>query len=162
MYGPAAGPALRRVAAADSVALAALIQPFDGLVGRCHQRDRLGFGAARRPPGDGGALHLIDGAAAEPAVGVVVVRDRHVAAAQAEAGGAFPFVFEAVDTLELDRAERVDKQPEHAAPADGGELEWVADERDPPALHVGELCQLGELRGRDHARLVDDHRRADR
>ena len=86
-------------------------------------------------------------------------RRRDVASAELEAGVSFPLVFEAVDGVELDRAERVDQETEHAASADGGELERVADEGEAPALQVGEVGQLGELVGRHHAGFVDDHRR---
>ena len=81
--------------------------------------------------------------------------DVDVTAAQSKAGFAFPVVVEAVDPLELDRTEGVDEQAEHAAAADRRELLRVTDEHDPPALDVGEVGQLGELGGRQHAGLVD-------
>ena len=93
---------------------------------------------------------------------VVDLADLDVTAPQSEAGVAFPVVVEAVDAVELDGAERVDEQSEHAAAADGGELQRVADERDPPALHVGEVGQFGELGGGHHPGLVDDDGRPDR
>ncbi len=67
-----------------------------------------------------------------------------------------------MDTVEFDRAECVDEQSEHAAAADGGELQRVADQRDPPAFQVGQIGEFGEFGGRHHAGLVDDHRGADR
>ena len=97
----------------------------------------------------------------QPAVVVVDVGDVDVAAAQPEAGVAFPVVREAVDPVELDGVEGVDQQPEHAAPADGGELQRVTDQRDPPAPDVGQVGQLGELGGGHHPGFVDDDRGTD-
>jgi hypothetical protein len=45
--------------------------------------------------------------------------DVDVAAAESEAGVAFPCIDEAVDAVELDRAECVHGEAEHAASADG-------------------------------------------
>ncbi len=91
---------------------------------------------------------------------VVEVDDVDVAAAESETGVAFPCMREAVDAVELDRAERVDGEAEHAASADSRELLWITDEHDTPGALVGERCEFRELGGGDHARLVDDHRRS--
>ncbi|MFT7600436.1 MAG: hypothetical protein ACI8TP_003378 [Acidimicrobiales bacterium] len=72
---------------------------------------------------------------------------------------ALPRVVEAADRIEFDASVCVEKVLEHAAPSDGGELHRVANERDPPMLLVGEVC---EVAGRDHPCLIDDQGRAGR
>ena len=141
--------------------LGALVEPVDGFVGGGHQRDGL-TGVAVRPPGvHRGAFHGVGGAAVQPAVLVVDVGDVEVTVAQAQAGVAFPRVVEAVDPVQLDGIEGVDQQPEHAAPADGGELQRVPDQHDPPAANVGQVGQLGQPGGGDHPGFVDDDGGAD-
>ena len=51
---------------------------------------------------------------------------------------------------------------EQAAPPDGLELAGVTHEGDTPAVPVGEVDEVVEGGGADHAGLVDDERRADR
>ncbi len=92
----------------------------------------------------------------EPTLVVVDLGNLDLATTEAEAGVAFPVVVEAVDSVEFDGVVRVDEQFEHAASADGGELERVADEDDAPLLLVGKRCEFGELRCRHHPGLVDD------
>ena len=97
----------------------------------------------------------------QPAVVLVDVGDVDVAVAEPEAGVAFPGLVEAVDPVQLDGVEGVDQQPEHAAPPDGGELQRVTDQRDPPAVDVGQVGQLRQPGGGDHAGFVDDDRGTD-
>ena len=91
---------------------------------------------------------------------VVEVEDVDVAAAESEAGVGFPCMREAVDAVELDRAERVDGEAEHAASADGRELQWITDKHDTPGALVGERGEFCEFGSGDHAGFVDDHRRS--
>jgi hypothetical protein len=67
--------------------------------------------AARRfPPAvDAGSLHLGNGAAVEPTVGLIDLGHRDIATAQAEAGLSFPFLVEPMGMIEFDRAEGVDQ-----------------------------------------------------
>src|SRR5207247_1581858 len=69
---------------------------------------------------------------------------------------------EAVQTGQLVHSAGGTQVVEQAAPAHSLELPWVADERQPPALAVGEFDQAMKRGGADHARLVRDERRADR
>jgi hypothetical protein len=91
---------------------------------------------------------------------VVQLGDVGVAAAQSEAGLAFPVVVESVDSVEFDSVVGVDEETEHAASADGRELHRIADEDDSPLLPIGERCELGELRRGGHSRFVDDEGRS--
>ena len=148
------------LAGVDADELGSFVEHGDDLVRRCHQQHLVAGLSVSPPRMDGVAFHLRGRAAAEALVRVVEVEDVDVAAAESEAGVAFPCIDEAVDAVELDRAERVDGEAEHAASADGRELLWITDEHDTPGALVGEGCEFGELGGGDHAGFVDDHRRS--
>ncbi len=143
----------------DAGPLTALVESFSGFVGRCHQQRLLASGAKFPPAIDAGSFHLRDRAAVEPAVGLIDLRNRDVTTSQTKAGLSFPFLVEPVGMVEFDCAEGVDEQTEHATASDSGELQWVADQREPPALQVREGSQLGELGRCHHRSLVHDHRR---
>ena len=114
--------------------MGALVEPVHGVVGRRHHGHRLGRrrGAATRRR-HRRSLHRLGVPPWRRPWRVVDVDDVEVAAAEAQAGVAFPVVGEAVDAVELDRAVGVDEVAEHAAAADGGELQRVADQHEPPA-----------------------------
>src|SRR5205823_14668591 len=61
---------------------------------------------------------------------------------------------------ELDAANGVDEVPEESGASDGGELERITDQRQAPALLVGEVEECSQLWCGDHGGLVDDHGRA--
>ena len=139
-----------------------MVEFVDGVVGRRHQqRSSTGF-SFDPPAGDRGGAHAVLGAAVDTAVVVVQLGDVGVAAAESEAGVAFPVVVEAVDSVEFDGVVGVDEQAEHAASADGGELHWVADQHDSPSPPVGERSEFGELGRGGHAGFVDDEGRPGR
>ena len=148
------------LAGVDANELDSFVEHGDGLVRRCHQQHLVAGLPVAPPRVDRIAFHLRGPPATEALVRVVVVENVDVAAAESEAGVAFPCVGEAVDAVELDRAERVDGEAEHAASADSRELQWITDEHDTPRALVGEGREFGELGGGDHAGLVDDHRRS--
>ena len=66
---------------------------------------------------------------------------------------------EPVDRVELDRPAGRGEFAEHAATADCLQLVGVTNQHQPPLLGVGEVGELVEVAGVDHAGLVDDHRR---
>jgi hypothetical protein len=71
-------------------------------------------------------------------------------------------VVETVDRVELDRPAGRAEFAEHAATPDRLELVGVTDQHQTPLLGVGQVCELVEVAGVDHAGLVDDHRRPHR
>ena len=75
---PAAGVDL---ACVDAGLLAALVEAFDGFVGRRHQQALVAGLASFPPRGDAGSFHLIQGAAVESAIGFVHLGDSDVTAA---------------------------------------------------------------------------------
>ena len=105
---------------------------------------------------------LIQGADAYPAVLLVEVEGARVALAQQQRRRSFPGLLEPVDPFEFDRPSGVAQFGEHAAPSDRLELAWVTDQGEPPIVGGGEFDQLVQARGAQHARLVDDQRRATR
>ena len=147
------------LALADADELAVVVEFVDGVVRRCHEECGPAGFSFEPPAGDRGGAHAVLGATMQPIMEVVELGDVGVAAAESEAGVAFPVVVEAVDSVEFDRVVGVDEEAEHAASADGGELHRIADEHDPPSLQVGERSEFGELRRGGHASFVDDQRR---
>ena len=126
------------LAGLDAVLLAALVQHRDGFVGGCHQQHVIA-GLTVLPPGvDGGSFHLSCRTAMQAIMRVVDLEDIDVALSETQACVAFPLVGEAVDAVEFDRPERVSEQPEHPAAADGGELQRVTDESDPPLATISQ------------------------
>ena len=85
-----------------------------------------------------------------------------VAVSQLQGRGGFPLVVEAVDRVELDGPAGRAEFAEHPATAHCLELVGVTNQHQPPLLGVGELGELVEVAGADHAGLVDDHRRPHR
>ena len=103
---------------------------------------------------------VVEGAGDDPAVGLVGVEGARVAVSQLQRGGGFPRVGEAVDAVELVDPAGGAQLGEQAAAPDGLQLAGVTDEREPPAVPVGEVDEAVEVGGAEHPGLVDDHRRA--
>ena len=114
-------------------------------------------------PGDGHAPEVVvKGAGHDSTVGLVGVQYSRVAGAQLHGGGRLPPLGEAVETGQfVDPAGRA-QLGEQPAPAHGLELARVTDERQPPAVPLGEVDETVQGRGADHAGLVDDKHRAGR
>jgi hypothetical protein len=113
------------------------------------------------PAGGGDVVDVFVERCGEDAVVVEVgVEAGGVAVSQFEGRGGFPVVVEPVDGVELDRASGGAQFGEHAATRDRVELVRVTDEREPPPVLVGEVGELVEVGGGEHAGLVDDDRRA--
>lgn len=51
-----------------------------------------------------------------------------------------------MDPAQLNRPEGFDEVTEHPRAADGGELERIADQGEPPTPALGQLDQLGHAR----------------
>ena len=132
------------------------VEDVDGAIGRGAEQHGLTVVAAVPPSVEGLSVHSSGGAAVETSVAVVDVGDGGVASAEAEGGGTFPVVREPVDSVEFNSTAGVGEVFEHAASADCGELQGVADEDNSPGSVVGEGGEAMELVGGDHPGFVDD------
>ena len=142
----------------EADALGELVEVSDGVGAVGHLRHCFAAVAGSLPCVDDLGFHLFVGSAVEAALSFVFGEDGGVAGSETEAGGAFPFVGEAVDLVEFCRPVEVDEMGEHASPADRSELAGVADEDDAPVVLVGETgkgCQFG---GGGGCGLVDNQR----
>ena len=96
----------------------------------------------------------------DPPVGDVGVCGFGPAGAQDEAGSSFPLMVEAAWGVERVAWEGVAPVGEHAAAPDSRQLFGIADGDEAPLAGLGEVNEAGEVGGRGHACLVEDHRRA--
>ena len=111
----------------------------------------------------GEVVDVLDERCREDAIMIQVgVEAGGVAVSQLQGRGRFPLVVETVDRVELDRPAGRAEFTEHPATPDRLELVGVTDQHQPPPLGVGQVCELVEVAGADHAGLVDDHRRPHR
>ncbi|MEJ7562023.1 MAG: hypothetical protein WKF45_05805 [Ilumatobacteraceae bacterium] len=140
----------------DAESLCPPVEPIDSLVRRRHQQRPLGAVPAAPPFLNATALHLVAGSSVEAALLVVDDGDVGVATTEAKACLAFPVVGEAMDPVELCGVEPFDEMAEHAASPNGGELQRIADECEPPSLIIGKLSERSEACGGHHAGLVDN------
>ena len=81
---------------------------------------------------------------------------------QAQRRGGFTVVGEPVDPLQLDRPRRRADLAEQATATDGLELSVITHQHQTPLLTRREPGEMVQVRGRQHARLVDDQRGARR
>ena len=128
--------------------------PAQGVVGRDQQRVGV-VGGQGGVVGGGGLGHQLRVAAGDPAVLVVFVEDGGVAVAEPQAGGALPRGAEPHRLGQPDVAEAVGEQGHAAAVLHGLELLGVARDDDLAPVPLGQVDQVGQVRGGHHRRLVD-------
>ena len=104
----------------------------------------------------GGFAHGLVRTVAHAVAVEVVVEGLGSAVAQAEGGGGFVGVGEAVQVGELDGADVVGQQAQRAAGFDGGELGGVTEEADDGAAFAGVGGEPVEVAGAGHAGFVDE------
>ena len=111
-----------------------------------------------QPGGGDGVEVFVEPAGTDSIVVLVVVERCRVAVSQLEGRGRFPPVGEPVDRVEFDHPAGRAQLGEHATAGDGLELVGVTDQREAPAVVIGQLDQAVEVAGGEHAGFVDDHR----
>jgi hypothetical protein len=151
-------PVLVEVAGAEASGLDGGVDRVDVSVARRRDGDRLTGGDDGHPL-DGEVVEvLIEAACGDPTVRFVHFQDAWVASAEPERCGGFPGVREAVEARQLVDLACSAELGEHPTPTDRLQLPVVTDQHQPPSFALGQVDQLGEAAGAEHARLVNDHR----
>ena len=128
--------------------------PAQGVVGRDQQRVAVAGGQGG-VVGGGGLRDQLGLPAADPRVPVVFLQDGGVAVAEPQAGGALPRGVEPHRLGQPDVAEAVGEQGHAAAVLHGLQLLGVARDDDLAPVPLGQVDQVGQVRGAQHRRLVD-------
>ena len=146
-------------AVAEAVLLDSGVDRDDVFVAGRHDRQRLTCVATPSPGLHDRVEMILKAAGTDSATGGIRRDGVGVTGAEAQCGGCFPAVCEAVELLEFDRTGGVAEFGEHATTPDRLQLEWVTDQRQAPLSLLGVHDEAVEVGSVQHGGLVDHDRR---